>query len=141
MPVLAMQSSTFTLSLKCSFHKQSISFPHRPGLGISKSKENVFHERDKLKSEVGKNEKKIEALQVQIAALEKQLQEKDNKINKFYEMMDESSTETTKDKRLIASLQVSVEEANREREKFMTDYDLLKSEVGENMVDSLNFLN
>lgn len=110
-------------------------------MGISKSKENVFHERDKLKSEVGKNEKKIEALQVQIAALEKQLQEKDNKINKFYEMMDESSTETTKDKRLIASLQVSVEEANREREKFMTDYDLLKSEVGENMVDSLNFLN
>lgn len=109
-------------------------------MGISKSKENVFHERDKLKSEVGKNEKKIEALQVQIAALEKQLQEKDNKINKFYEMMDESSTETTKDKRLIASLQVSVEEANREREKFMTDYDLLKSEVGENMVDSLNFL-
>lgn len=134
MPVLAIQSSTFTLSLKCSFLKRSISFPHRPGLGISKSKENVFHERDKLKSELGKNEKKIEALHAQIAAWEKQMQEKDNKINKFYEMMDESSTEATKDKRLISSLQISVEEANKDRERLMTDYDLLKSEVGDIIV-------
>lgn len=85
------------------------------GASLSKHKEGILRERDRLNAEVEELNRRLQIQRLYTDEMEKKRVESETKVKDLYKLLDETSSEAFKEKRTLENLRVQLIELNQEK--------------------------
>ncbi|GAB0090646.1 coiled-coil domain-containing protein 147 [Sergentomyia squamirostris] len=97
------------------------------GTSMAKHKEGILRERDRLSSEVEDLTTKLQLQKTYAEELEKKITDLENKNKDLYKLLDETSSEAFKEKRMLENIKIEMQEIVSERDQFAEEAKQFKS--------------
>uniref|UniRef100_A0A1B0DBT4 Cilia- and flagella-associated protein 58 central coiled coil domain-containing protein n=1 Tax=Phlebotomus papatasi TaxID=29031 RepID=A0A1B0DBT4_PHLPP len=97
------------------------------GTSMAKHKEGILRERDRLSSEVEELGAKLQGQKNYAEELEKKITEFENKNKDLYKLLDETSSEAFKEKRLLENMKIELQEVAAERDQYAEEARVFKT--------------
>ena len=101
----------------------------RLGMTLAKHKEGILRERDRLNAEVEELNRRLQIQRLYTDEMEKKRMETENKNKELYSLLDETSSEAFKEKRLLEQLQQQVNDVTQELQKKVDEVKHYKTQV------------
>lgn len=87
----------------------------RLGVSLSKHKESILKERDRLNAEVEELNRRLHTQRLYTDEMEKKRQQSETKNKELYKLLDETSSEAVKEKRTLENLRQQLDEVTQEK--------------------------